>query len=67
MQLDLLGGDFVIHDWNYLLSTLGVLRYTNIIAEIIYSLGLITIFIGTVLSLYYSWKTQEIDFSKGNL
>ncbi len=53
MQLDLLGGDNVIHDWNYLLSTLGLLRYTDTIASMIYVIGLVTIIVGTVLSLYY--------------
>jgi hypothetical protein len=60
MQLDLLGGDAVIHDWNYLLSALGILRYTPIIASTIYATGLAAIFLGTVLSVYYSGvKTSE--------
>ncbi|MGC9605186.1 MAG: hypothetical protein ABSF56_00265 [Minisyncoccia bacterium] len=59
MQLNLLGGDAVIHDWNYLLSALGVLRYTSEIASTIYMTGLATIFLGTVLSLYYSWVEES--------
>lgn len=59
MQMDLLGGDSVIHDWNYLLTALGVLPYTSIIAGTIYAAGLMTIFVGTTLSLYYSWTTEQ--------
>jgi hypothetical protein len=55
MQLPLLGGDSVIHDWNYLLTTLNVLKYTDQIAAAIYTLGTITIFVGTMLALYYAW------------
>jgi hypothetical protein len=53
MQLDLLGGDGVIHDWNYLLNASGMLRYTDTVACVIYIAGLVTIIIGTILSLYY--------------
>lgn len=58
MQLPLLGGDSVIHDWNYLLSTLNVLKYTPVIASTIYALGLIMIFTGTALALYFAWTAD---------
>jgi hypothetical protein len=47
MQLELLGGDAVIHDWNYLLSTLNVLQYAPQISAALYSLGMVTI-IGSI-------------------
>ncbi|MCX6703453.1 MAG: hypothetical protein NTV02_02070 [Candidatus Zambryskibacteria bacterium] len=53
-QLDLLGGDSVMHDWNYLLSTTGLLPHTDIVASGIYFLGICTIGIGSILSLYYA-------------
>ncbi len=59
MQLDLLGGDSVIHDWNYLLTSMGILRYTQIVAQTLYIIGLLTIFIGTILSIYYSTRSEE--------
>jgi hypothetical protein len=37
MNLDLLGGDSVIHDWHYLLREAYVLQYTDTIAKSIYS------------------------------
>lgn len=54
-QLALLGGDSVIHDWNYILSTLGVLQYTSQIAQAIFLLGVCTILLGilhTALAIY---------------
>lgn len=59
MRLDLLGGDGVIHDWNYLLSSLGVLRFTPVIASTIYRMGFMIISIGTILSLFLSWGTDS--------
>ena len=58
MQLPLLGGDAVIHDWNYLLSTLRVLNYTPEIAETIYVAGILTIFLGIILSFMFAWETD---------
>ena len=61
MNLDLLGGDNVTHDWNYLLSTLGLLKYTYSIAGIIYSLGTLSIITGVVIGIYNSFIKEEID------
>jgi hypothetical protein len=55
MQLPLLGGDSVIHDWNYLLSTLGILRYTPEVALTLYTLGVLTLSLGIVLSFLFAW------------
>lgn len=59
MQLDLLGGDSVIHDWNYLLSTINALHYTHIIANVLYIGGLIIIFAGTALALSFAFEKKE--------
>ncbi|MEI6843547.1 MAG: hypothetical protein WCK48_03540 [bacterium] len=53
MNLDLLGGESSIHDWQYLLSNIGMLHYTNTIASTIYFSGLMTILVGSILSIYY--------------
>ncbi len=47
-QLPLLGGDSVIHDWNYILSTLGVLQYTTQIADTLFTLGMLLISMGII-------------------
>ncbi len=61
MQLPLLGGDSSGHDWNYLLSQAGILKYTHTIAYIIYVLGIAIISAGSIASIYYAWnyETQE--------
>ena len=62
MNLDLFGGDGVIHDWNYLLDTLGVLKYTSQIAKFIYSLGMFSIIIGAIWGVYNLFsEKKEID------
>ncbi len=53
MQLPLLGGDSVIHDWHYLLSTLGVLGWTPAIASALSTLGFFTILSGILLSCMF--------------
>jgi len=58
MELDLLGGDSAIHDWSYLLNTLGILKYTPRVALGIYILGIIVISLGTIFSIYYAWNKE---------
>ncbi len=60
MQLDLLGGDSVIHDWNYLLSTTNLLRYAPYIASDMFVFGILLIALGTILGIYFSIKKQEV-------
>ncbi len=50
MNLPLLGGENVIHDWNYLLSSLKLLGQTQTMANIIYGAGILCIFIGLMLA-----------------
>lgn len=61
MNLDLLGGDVVSHDWNTLLTMTGVLKYTYAIAQSMYVIGIGVIIVGTVLTLFYSWKKTELN------
>lgn len=41
--LPLLGGDGVMHDWNYLLSALGLLNWTGALAGLTFGVGMLTI------------------------
>ena len=59
MQLPLLGGDAVIHDWNYLLTTLHILSWTPEVAETLYVAGVLTISLGVILSFWYAWTQEE--------
>jgi hypothetical protein len=53
-QLPLLGGDSVIHDWNYLLTSLHMLRWTSDVATTLYTLGVATIALGIILSFQFA-------------
>lgn len=57
MQLPLLGGDSSIHDWNWILDTMGLLKYTQTIGNGIFALGIIVIF----LAIYFSFMNVESD------
>lgn len=50
MRLPLLGGDGVIHDWNYILSALGILSSAPVVASILYALGILLIVLGIAFS-----------------
>jgi hypothetical protein len=41
--LPLLGGDGVIHDWNYLLGTVGLLNWAGPLASLTFGVGMLTI------------------------
>jgi hypothetical protein len=59
MLLPLLGGDSVIHDWNYLLTSLNLINQTPIIAHGIFSLGIILICVATIVGLTYADKDKS--------
>ncbi len=52
MQLSLLGGEAVVHDWNYILMEAGLISQTSLVAGLISSLG----FAAVAGSLYLAWK-----------
>ncbi len=60
-ELPLLGGDNVIHDWNYILSSLGLLKYTDILATITYNGGFLVIIVGAVFSFYFAWYNMKYE------
>lgn len=55
MQLPLLGGDGVMHDWNYLLSTTNLITHTATVAAVLYFLGVCAMALATLLSFRYSF------------
>ena len=59
MNLPLLGGDSVIHDWNWMLSTLGILAWTPIIASTLSISGFCVITLGIVLSFVFAVQDPE--------
>ena len=63
MQLPLLGGDYVIHDWNYLLTNTHLLKYTQLLSSTAWGLGVFIIITGIVLGLRFAVREKkEVDF-----
>lgn len=56
MNLPLLGGDSVIHDWNYLLTNLNLLGAAPQVAGLLYFMGVICIAFGIASALYLAFK-----------
>jgi len=53
------GGEDTIHDWNYLLSRFGLLRWDRQIGGLVYGLGLLIVIASVVLAGYWSFKRTE--------
>ncbi len=61
MILPLLGGDAVEHDWNTLFTMLGVLNYTDQIANATYFAALLIVLAGIGLTL---WSSRSENVNK---
>jgi len=53
------GSEGSFHDWNYLLTQMGLIKSTKIIANIIRLFGTLTIIAAGILSIYYSIYPQD--------
>jgi hypothetical protein len=62
MQLPLVGGG--IHDWNWMLSRLGLLDSTKMIAGLIRAVGALTIITAAVTSIYCAFHSPEQEFDE---
>ncbi len=58
-ELPLLGGDSVIHDWNYIFSTLNILPYSQVISGVCVFLGYSTMIFAVISALYFSCTSEE--------
>ena len=57
-NLPLLGGDNVNHDWTAMLSMLGILKHTPLVADILFYIG----FLITLAAVYFSFiNSKKID------
>jgi len=53
------GGEDVIHDWNYILARLGLLRWDQQIGVLIFTLGLLVLLASVMLAGYFSIERIE--------
>ncbi len=58
MELPLLGGDNVNHDWNSLLSLFNILKYTDQVAATFYIIGIIILIFALIFAIKSSIKTN---------
>lgn len=59
MELPLLGGDGVGHDWNSMLSSAGILKYTEQVSSFFYLAGIIILVFAIVFSFKFSTASQR--------
>lgn len=59
MQLPLLGGDGVGHDWNYLLSELHILQYTSLVSSVFFYSGIVVYFLAMSLGAYRVYSNER--------
>jgi len=59
LQLPLLGGEDSLHDWNYMLGVMGMLKQTPKIAGMIRFIGTLTILVALVWAIRESLKKPE--------
>ena len=56
------GGEGSFHDWNYLLTTMGLLDSTKTVAGLIRLTGTVTVITGSIAAIYFSFApTEETD------
>ena len=62
MVLQLVGGG--IHDWNWMLTTLGMLDYTKPIAALFRIAGTLVVFAAVGASVYYALQTNDEEWEE---
>lgn len=58
------GSEGSFHDWNYMLTRLGLLGSTNVVAGLIRMAGTITIVAAAVISIYYALHSPKEEFEE---
>jgi hypothetical protein len=53
------GGEDAIHDWNYILSKVGLLRRDQVIGNIVYLMGILIITASVIWGFYHSIERDE--------
>ncbi len=53
------GGEDTIHDWNYILAKLGLLRWDHAIGNIVFILGLLVCAASVIAGFYFSFSSSE--------
>ncbi len=57
--LPLLGGEDTLHDWNYILARLNLLRWDQALGNVVYAVGLVTLGVSVLWGLYCSREERS--------
>lgn len=60
----LTGSEGSFHDWNYMLTRLGLIGSTKVVAGLIRVAGALTIISAAVLSIYYAFQPNPEEFER---
>jgi TfoX C-terminal domain len=60
MELPLLGGDNVEHDWNWLLSNMNALKADHALSAVVYVMGLIFLAVSVFGGLYFARGDEQV-------
>ncbi len=60
----LTGSEGSFHDWNYMLTRLGLIGSTRVVAGLIRVAGALTIISAAVLSIYYAFQPNPEEFER---
>lgn len=66
LPLVTIGGGPARHDWQYLLSRMGVLSHDRVIASFVRGMGFLFMWVSIVLGIYIVWLMIRSDFSREN-
>jgi len=58
------GSEGSFHDWNYMLTRLGLINSTKLVAGIIRAIGTLTIIAAAIGSIYYSFVPEPVDLDQ---
>jgi hypothetical protein len=58
------GSEGSFHDWNYMLTRLGLINSTKMVAGVIRAIGTLTIITAAVGSIYYSFVPEPVDLDQ---
>lgn len=58
------GSEGSFHDWNYMLTTLGLLDSTKLVAGLIRAVGTLTIFAAAATSIFYAFHSPVQEFEE---
>ena len=61
------GGQDTIHDWNYLLTAVGLLRWDHVIGNIVYFLGVLVVAAAVIAGIYDAITGERDGTTDGDL